>query len=85
MRKGNAKRIMSGFLATLTVLSTMMQPVTSFAAEVEVGETVTFEMPMLFAATGNQSVSITRGSWYHYADYGLGSYITAPYYVTFPV
>ena len=51
-------------------------------AELEVGETVTFEMPMLFAATGNQSVSITRGSWYHYADYGLGSYITAPYYVT---
>ena len=51
-------------------------------AELEVGETVTFEMPMLFAATGSQSVSITRGSWYHYADYGLGSYITAPYYVT---
>ena len=34
MRKGNVKRIMSGFLATLTVLSTMMQPVTSFAVEV---------------------------------------------------
>lgn len=51
-------------------------------AELEVGETVSFEMPMLFAATGSQSVSITRGSWYHYADYGLGSYITAPYYVT---
>ena len=33
MKKGNAKRIMSGFLATLTVLSTMLQPVTSFAAE----------------------------------------------------
>ena len=48
----------------------------------EVGETVTFEMPMLFAATGSQNVSITRGSWYHYADYGLGSYITAPYYVS---
>ncbi|MGN0268234.1 MAG: thioester domain-containing protein, partial [Lachnospiraceae bacterium] len=44
----------------------------------------TFEMPMLLAAagTGSQSVSITRGSWYHYADYGLGSYITAPYYVS---
>lgn len=54
-------------------------------AGLEVGETVSFEMPMLLAAsaeTGNQSVSITRGSWYHYADYGLGSYITAPYYVT---
>lgn len=50
--------------------------------DLEVGETVTFEMPMLFAATGSQNVSITRGSWYHYADYGLGSYITAPYYVS---
>lgn len=40
MRKGNAKRIMSGFLATLTVLSTMMQPVTSFAAEVPSDGTV---------------------------------------------
>ena len=52
--------------------------------ELEAGEMVTFEMPMLVAAaeTGSQSVSITRGSWYHYADYGLGSYITAPYYVS---
>ena len=52
--------------------------------ELEAGEIVTFEMPMLLAAaeTGSQSVSITRGSWYHYADYGLGSYITAPYYVS---
>ena len=33
MRKGNTKRIMSGFLATLTVLSTMMQPVTSRSEE----------------------------------------------------
>lgn len=50
----------------------------------EIGEVVTFDMPMLLAAsdTGVKSVSITRGSWYHYADYGLGSYITAPYYVT---
>ena len=52
--------------------------------ELEIGETVTFAMPMLLAAsdTGSQNVSITRGSWYHYADYGLGSYITAPYYVS---
>jgi hypothetical protein len=40
MRKGNTKRIMSGFLATLTVLSTIMQPVTSFAAEVPSDGTV---------------------------------------------
>lgn len=52
--------------------------------EMEVNETVTFAMPMMLAAagTGTQSVSITRGSWYHYADYGLGSYLTAPYYVS---
>ena len=53
--------------------------------DLEAGETVTFEMPMLLAAssaTGSQSVSITAGSWYYYADYGLGSYLTCPYYVT---
>lgn len=39
--------------------------------ELEAGEMVTFEMPMLLAAaeTGSQSVSITRGSWYHYGIY----------------
>ena len=43
-----------------------------------------FEMPALLAAdaTGSQSVSITRGPWYNYSDYDLGSYRTAPYYVT---
>ena len=52
--------------------------------ELKAGETVTFEMPMLLAAsteTGTQSVSITAGSWYYYSDYGLGSYLTCPYYV----
>ena len=50
----------------------------------EVGETVVFEMPALLAAdaTGSQSVSIIRGPWYNYSDYDLGSYRTAPYYVT---
>lgn len=52
-------------------------------SEMEAGEAVTFSMPvMLAASTGSQDVTITRGSWYHYADYGLGSFITAPYYVT---
>ena len=50
--------------------------------DMEVNEMVTFSMPVtLTSDTGSQSVTITRGSWYHYADYGLGSYITAPYYV----
>lgn len=55
--------------------------------DMEEGETVTFEAvaetPMLFSARASQSVSITRGSWYYYSDYGLGSYLTAPYYVKF--
>ena len=72
---------------TGTTLSEVMEEAVdqgSALNELEAGEMVTFEMPMLLAAaeTGSQSVSITRGSWYHYADYGLGSYITAPYYVS---
>ena len=72
---------------TGTTLSEVMQEAVEQGIaldELEVGEMVTFEMPMLLAAagTGSQSVSITRGRWYHYADYGLGSYITAPYYVS---
>ena len=52
--------------------------------ELEAGEAVTFEMPMLLAAsseTGSQSVTITAGPWYYYSDYGLGSFLTCPYYV----
>ena len=53
----------------------------------EEGETVTFtaesDAIALFSARASQNVSITRGSWYRYADYGLGSYLTAPYYVKF--
>ena len=53
--------------------------------ELEEGETVTFtaEAPMLFAAKASQNVDVTRGSAYYYADYGLGSYVTYPYTVTF--
>lgn len=53
--------------------------------ELEEGETVTFtaEAPMLFAARASQNVDVTRGSAYYYADYGLGSYVTYPYTVTF--
>ena len=50
----------------------------------DIGETVVFEMPALMAANmaGSQSVSVTRGPWYEYSDYNLGSYRTAPYYVS---
>ena len=41
-------------------------------------------MPVMLASgdTGVKSVSVTAGPWYHYADYGLGSYLTCPYYVS---
>ena len=46
----------------------------------EAGETMTF---MAETRAGNQSVDVTRGSAYYYADYGLGSYVTYPYTVRF--
>lgn len=51
----------------------------------EEGETVEFTAtaPMLYAARATQNVTVTKGSWYYYADYGLGSYLTCPYTVTF--
>ena len=49
------------------------------------GESVSFmaQAPMARAARASQSVTITQGDWYYYADYGLGSYLTAPFTVTF--
>ena len=51
----------------------------------EVGESVTFtaQAPRARAARATQSVTITQGSYYYYADYGLGSYVTAPFTVKF--
>lgn len=53
--------------------------------ELEEGETVEFTATstMLYAARATQNVTVTKGSWYYYADYGLGSYLTCPYTVTF--
>lgn len=53
--------------------------------ELEEGESVEFTAaaPTLYAARATQNVTVTRGAWYYYADYGLGSYVTAPYTVTF--
>ena len=48
----------------------------------EEGETVQFQAQALFASA-TTSVSVTRGAYYYYADYGLGSYLTAPYTVKF--
>ncbi|MCC8068060.1 MAG: hypothetical protein LIO94_13330, partial [Clostridiales bacterium] len=58
--------------------------------DLEAGETVEYSVSVssvsataLTASSSTESVTITRGSWYYYADYGLGSYYTAPYYVTY--
>lgn len=53
--------------------------------ELEEGESVEFvaHSASLFAARASQSVTVTAGNWYYYADYGLGSYLTCPYTVTF--
>lgn len=42
-----------------------------------------FRSPMLKAATGQQTVTITKGADFHYADYGLGDYVTSQHYVSF--
>lgn len=48
----------------------------------EEGETVTFQAKAR-ANTGNLDVSVTRGTAYYYADYGLGTYVTYHYTVQF--
>ena len=42
-------------------------------ADLEAGESITFDMPMMLASgeTGTKSVTVTAGSWYYYADYRL--------------
>ena len=51
----------------------------------ERGESASFtaQPPMAKSARASQSVTITQGSYYYYADYGLGSYVTAPFTVKF--
>ena len=49
--------------------------------EMAEGETITFMAQGMKARA--TSVSVTRGTYYAYSDYGLGSYYTAPYYVNF--
>ena len=56
-------------------------------SDMKEGETVTFDAVVegtaLFSAKATQKVSVTRGKWYYYSDYGLGTYQTAPYYVKY--
>lgn len=48
----------------------------------EKGETVTFAA-VNTSTRAAQSVSVTKGAGYYYADYDLGSYVTFPYTVKF--
>lgn len=56
-------------------------------SDMKEGETVTFDAVVegtaFFSAKATQKVSVTRGTWYYYSDYGLGTYQTAPYYVKY--
>ena len=71
----------------LTLGNVMLQAVEQGVdlLELEEGESVEFTAaaPRLYAARASQRVTVTAGSWYYYADYGLGSYLTCPYTVTF--
>ena len=51
----------------------------------EEGEVVTFaaQGKLANARATTTQVSVKRGAWYYYADYGLGTYMTAPYTVTY--
>ena len=44
---------------------------------------IPFKAPTLRGATGQQTVTITKGADFHYADYGLGDYVTSQHYVSF--
>lgn len=71
----------------LTLGNVMLQAVEQGVdlLELEEGKSVEFTAaaPRLYAARASQRVTVTAGSWYYYADYGLGSYLTCPYTVTF--
>lgn len=51
----------------------------------DAGESVRFTAvaPYARAAKSSQTVTITQGGYYYYADYGLGSYVTSPFTVSF--
>ena len=50
----------------------------------EAGEIVTFTAEAnRVAARSSQNVTIEKGPTYYYSDYDLGSYLTAPYYISY--
>ena len=53
--------------------------------KLDTGESVSFTAVSAHtgAARNSQAVTITQGGYYYYADYGLGSYVTSPFTVSF--
>ena len=54
----------------------------------DTGESVSFEMPTIGLKSASQApsteyVSITKGENFYYETYGLGTYVTSPYYIQF--
>lgn len=50
----------------------------------ETGEVATFSaIAARDASVGSQQVTIEKGPIYRYADYGLGTYLTEPYYISY--
>lgn len=49
----------------------------------ETGEVATFAATAREAGVGSQQVTIEKGPIYRYADYGLGTYLTEPYYISY--
>ena len=49
----------------------------------ETGEVATFAAAAREAGVGSQQVTIEKGPLYRYADYGLGTYVTEPYYISY--
>lgn len=49
----------------------------------ETGEVATFAATAREAGVGSQQVTIEKGSIYRYVDYGLGTYLTEPYYISY--
>lgn len=49
----------------------------------EIGEVATFAATAREAGVGSQQVTIEKGPIYRYADYGLGTYLTEPYYISY--
>lgn len=49
----------------------------------EPGEITTIKAMARTAGVGSQQVTIEKGPIYRYADYGLGTYLTEPYYISY--